>query len=132
MKKQKIYIERDVNCKSENIIWRIISTDGGLQKWLADNVQERDGQFTFTWGEEWGNHEQRTATVVSMKKNKYIRMRWDDETDPEAYLELAMSKNDITGDFVLHITDFAAEDDVDSLMSIWDQNFEELHRNSGL
>ena len=69
---------------------------------------------------------------MEVVKGEYIKIMWEDETDPEAVIELRMTRNDITGDFVLHVTDWAEPDDVDSLEDIWDQNFEQLHRTCGL
>ena len=43
-----------------------------------------------------------------------------------------MVKSDLTNDYLLEITDFALAEDVESLRDIWDQNYEELHRNTGL
>ncbi len=43
-----------------------------------------------------------------------------------------MTKNDLTGDYVLHITDFAYDEDVEWLHSIWDRNFEAMWRTMGI
>ena len=55
-------------------------------------------------------------------------------TDPEEAAvfvdERVASK--MTNDYVLEITDYALPEDLDSLSDIWQQNFEELHRNTGL
>ncbi len=132
MKKQKIEIEHTLKSTSANIIWNIISTEGGLRRWIADNVKEDKGQFTFVWGEEWGHHEKRTATTVERVRLSHLRLRWDDEVDPEAYLELRMSRTEVTGGYVLHIVDYALAEDVESLLDIWEQNFSQLRRNTGL
>ena len=132
MNKQRVYIERNLHSKSGNIIWKIISTEGGLSKWIADEVVEEDGKFRFMWGDPYGSHEVREAKIMEVVKGEYIKIMWEDETDPEAVIELRMTRNDITGDFVLHVTDWAEPDDVESLEDIWDQNFEQLHRTCGL
>ena len=132
MNKQRIYIEKNLHSKSENIIWKVISTEGGLSKWIADEVTETDDGFLFLWGDPLGNHEVREARIIDMVRGESIRLMWEDEVNPEAILELRMTKNEITGDFVLHVTDWAEPDDVDSLLDIWEQNFEQLHRTCGL
>ena len=43
-----------------------------------------------------------------------------------------MDKSDITGDYILMITDFAPDGDTDTLEDIWDANMEMLHRSTGL
>ncbi len=132
MKKQQITVEYDLNSKSPNIIWSLISTEGGLSKWIADEVSESKDSFTFTWGDTWSHHEIRRAIILERVRNSHIRMQWEDETDPEAYIELRMLRSEITDGFTLHITDFAIPDDVDSLLDIWDQNLDQLHHSSGL
>ena len=132
MEKQKIYIEHSLKSKSANIIWQAISSEGGLSKWIADKVVEEQDAFQFTWGAPWSHHETRRAFIINKVKNSYIHLKWEDEDDPEAYLEMRMTKNDLTGDYVLHITDFAYDEDLDWLHSVWDRNFETMGRTMGL
>lgn len=105
MKKEKIVIEQRLNSKSPNIIWNLIGTPEGMGKWLADEIEQENARLTFTWGKVWSNHEIRHAR---------------------------MERNTLTGDFTLHITDFAEEEDVDALQSIWAENMKRLHHTSGL
>ncbi len=132
MSKVQITIENILNSTSPKIIWGIISTEGGLKKWLADDVTIDGDVFTFTWGETWSHHEIRKARILEMVKNSHIRLRWEDETDMDAYLELRMNRNEITDDYILHITDFALPEDVESMYNLWDQNLHQLHLSSGL
>ena len=39
MEKSRIEIEHTLNSTSRNIIWQLIGTAAGLEKWLADSVQ---------------------------------------------------------------------------------------------
>jgi hypothetical protein len=132
MEKQQIQIEHSLLSTSPNIIWNIISTEGGLSRWIADSVKESKGIFSFTWGDVNGHHEKRRAVLKERVRHSHIRLQWEDETDPDAYLELRMMRAEITGGYVLHITDYAMPDDVDSLYDIWDQNLEQLRRATGL
>ena len=132
MNKERIYIEKNLHSKSATIIWKVISTEGGLSKWIADEVSETPDGFRFLWGDPNGSHEIREARIIDMLKGESIRLMWEDEVNPDAILELRMTKNEITGDFVLHVTDWAEPDDVDSLLDIWEQNFDQLHRTCGL
>jgi len=43
-----------------------------------------------------------------------------------------MEKSDITGDYILIITDHAWMEDVEDLKDIWYSNLEQLHNNTGL
>ena len=132
MKKEQIEIEHNLRSTSPNIIWRIISTESGLSKWIADDVKSEKGQLVFTWGDEWRHHEKRCADKLESVYHSHIRLRWADETDPDAYLELRMVHNEMTGDYSLQVTDFALPEDLDSLYDIWDQNFEQLRLSTGL
>ena len=132
MNKQKLELEFELHSNSESIIWNIISSPEGLQKWIADEVQADGNKLTFTWGDVYKHHETRTATILKRVKNKFIRLRWDDELTPEAYIEMSISKSELTNDYMLSIVDYAHAEDLDSLRTIWEQNFEELHRNTGL
>ena len=132
MKKRQISIEHSLLSTSANIIWKIISTEGGLSRWIADEVKETKGKFTFTWGDEQGHHEKRSAKLLERVRNSHIRLQWEDETDPEAYLELRMSHTEVTGGYILHITDYAYPEDEESLYDIWDQNLSQLRQSTGL
>ena len=132
MEDNKISIERELHSKSANIIWSLMSTPEGLAKWLADDVTRDGDTLTFTWGNTWGHHETRTADVIETKNNKFIRLRWSEEEFSNTYLELRMEKSDITGDYILVITDYAPDGDTDTLRDIWDANMDTLHRSTGL
>lgn len=132
MSKNKIHIEHELRSNSQSIIWHLISTAEGLSRWLADDVREDGNSLTLTWGETWSHHEIRKATITGKAKNRYLRFRWDDEDDPEAYIELLMEKSDLTNDFILSITDFAEAGDEDQLEELWADNLERLHTTTGL
>ena len=132
MKKQRLNLEYELNSNSANIIWSLISSAHGLEKWIADSVKREDDVFTFRWGEEWGHHEIRSARIVCENKLESIRMRWENEEDEDAYWQIGMEKSDITNDYILTVTDFAEDEDIESLRDIWDSNVEQLHRATGL
>ena len=56
----------------------------------------------------------------------------DDETDEDSYWEMRIGKSELTNYLTLLITDFAEDDDIESLRDIWDSNMEQLHRATGL
>lgn len=132
MEDNRISLERELRSKSASIIWSLISTPAGLGKWMADEVKFEGNTFTFTWGNVWSWHETRTATLLEMKNFDYIRLRWSEDEYRDTYFELRMCKSDITGDYILEITDYATDGDTDTLVDIWDANMEKLHRSTGL
>lgn len=132
MPKEKVYIERILNSRSQTLIWTLIGSASGLMRWMADEVKENEGILTFRWGEEWSHHDIHTAKVIERVRNSRLRFKWDSDDDPESYVELRMEKSDLTGAYMLCITDFAYSDDVDSIRGLWEGDLERLHRMSGL
>lgn len=132
MKKEKVSIEKELKSRSANIIWPLISTAAGLEKWVADEVINKGDRLQFTWGEIWQPHEIRTARVLERVKNSRVRYCWDNDTDEDAYWELEMRKSEITDDYILLITDFALPEDVDGLEDLWDINLNRLRHRTGL
>lgn len=132
MKKEKVSIEKELKSRSANIIWPLISTAAGLEKWVADEVINKGDRLQFTWGEVWQPHEIRTARILERVKNSHVRYCWDNDTDEDAYWELEMRKSEITDDYILIITDFALPEDVDGLEDLWEINLNKLRHRTGL
>ena len=131
---QKLTLEYPLSTKSTRLVWDMISNAAGLQKWLADQVVEGEDTMTFTWGHPWTERDTKTSRILEKEKMNYIRMLWDYHEDtPDAYWEIRIAESDLTGMLSLQITDYAADDDEEEdLRGIWDDNFERLHRVSGL
>lgn len=132
MEKQRIHMEYGLRSNSANIIWSLISTHGGLRQWIADYVEEDGDGFIFTWGDKDKEHETRKARIIDLEKPERIRLRWEDETDAEAYWEIRITRSDLTNDYIMEITDYAEADEADYMRDIWERNYEALHRNTGL
>lgn len=132
MGREKITIEYPLSARSPGIAWGLISTAAGLQKWIADHVEEDGATMTFTWGEPWTQRDTKTSQVIEKEKNHYIRMKWDYIEEDYAYWEMRIEKSEVTGHLVLVITDYAPADDLDYLRGLWNGNLERLHRASGL
>lgn len=128
MKKEKIHIEQLLNATSRNIIWSTISTPIGLEGWFADRIKVTDKIFTFTWGKS----EIREAEIIAIRANSFIRFHWLDDDDEKTYFELKMNYNELTGDYVLEITDFADPEELDDQKELWNSQIETLKRSSGM
>ena len=113
MSKTKICIDYPLSTKSHSIVWNLIGHAHGLSKWLADYVEEKNGIFTFKWGETWTQQDVRTSEVIRAEENHYIRLKWDVNEDDEDYWEMRIEKSDFTGKLSLIITDHVDDDDVD-------------------
>lgn len=131
MSKNKLQLEYTLNSTSRNIIWQLIATAEGLERWIADRVSIDGTVMTFTWGDDWRHHECRTATLVACERYKKVRWKWDDEDD-DSYVEIVMQRSVISGQYSLQITDFFPDDDEEWLQSTWQHNFKRLRRSSGV
>jgi hypothetical protein len=128
MEKQKLYLEYSLNATSKEFIWKAISTPSGLSRWFAEKVEKQEDIFTFVWGE---NTEIRKAKVIGKRANANIRFRWLDETE-KAFFEFKLNKNELTGEFMLVIIDFATPEEIDDLHELWTSQIETLKRSYGM
>ena len=126
--KKKIRIEYPLHPTSESVIWSAISTPAGLQRWFADKVNKEGKRFTFCWGKS----ECRYADVVTSRNEYYIRFHWCDDEEPKSYFEFKMLFDELTGDHMLEITDFAESGEEDDTVSLWDSQIEVLRRACGI
>jgi hypothetical protein len=132
-KKQKLYLEYPLTTKSHNIVWEQISTAHGLERWLADHVEEVGNDIiSLTWGEIWTDHHTLEARIMERNRNSHIKLQWVNEEDPEAYWEMRIGKSEITDELCLYVEDFALPEDIDDLHDLWDDNMERLHQASGI
>lgn len=132
MSKQQVLIEKELQSNSKNRIWSIISDTDKLSRWIADEIQEEGKKLHFIWGDLQNSHDSRMATIAKKVKYHYIRLKWTDEEDSNAFLELRMEKSNISDNYVLFITDFAEPDDIDTMEDLWADNLDRLHQFSGL
>ncbi|MCF8225407.1 MAG: SRPBCC domain-containing protein [Bacteroidales bacterium] len=123
---KKYELEYTLNT-SPNVLYNRLSTPAGLAEWFADDVNLRDGMYTFIW-----NGVEQVAEVLSKKDNRHIRFKWVDE-DEDTFFEFKIQKDELTGDLALMITDFTNdEDDKDDAVDLWDTQIAELRHAIGL
>lgn len=128
MKKEKIHIEYLLKATSRNILWNAISTPIGMEDWFADKVQIKDKTFTFTWGKT----EQRIAEMIGTRVHSFVRFHWVDDEDMKSYFEFKMNYNELTGDYVLEITDFVDPEEKSDQYELWDSQIDTLKRACGM
>ncbi len=121
----KYELEYPIN-SSINILFDRLSTLSGLSEWFADDVNvNREGVYTFTWE---GSEQQ--ATLISKKKNNYVRFKWLDSDDE--YFEFLIQVDELTNDISLIITDFADdEDDKVDAVQLWNLQIDNLKKIIG-
>ena len=132
IRKQRLQLEYPLNARKPDILWALMSTDHGLERWIADRVNEKDGVMELTWGELWGEHHTMHARILEREKNSHIRLQWTDEQDPDAFWEMRIGRSELTEQVCLCVTDYTWPEDIDDLHDLWDGNIERLHQSSGL
>ncbi|MDX8340539.1 START-like domain-containing protein [Draconibacterium sp. IB214405] len=116
--KVKISLEYLINC-SPKVLYNRLSTASGLTEWFADDVRVRGKRYTFIW-----DGSEQTAEMTLHKENRLVRFNWVDEDD--VYFEFRITRDELTGDVSLLITDFADEDEQDETRGLWDTQIADL------
>lgn len=118
-KREKLVLEFPIN-SSPQVLFDHISTASGLSQWFADDVNIRQSMYTFYW-----DGDSQEAELLKRVNGKYIRFKWVDSHDEE-YFEMEVTKDDLTGDISLVITDFANEEDADETELLWESQVHDL------
>jgi len=106
---------------STGILYELLTTPSGLSEWFADDVNIRDGIFTFFW-----DGSEQKARLLGFKEDQYIRMQWIDKPEG-SYFEFRIQRDELTGDISLMITDFADEaSDMQTSKLLWDSQVNTL------
>lgn len=124
-KKQPFTIERTFR-SSPVILYDFLTTPSGLIQWFSDSADLNGDIYTFGW-----NGDEQTAEVLSYDEEEYIRLRWEDEEDDKAYFEYKIKKNEITGETILYVTDFAYKDEIKESISLWESQLNDLKKCIG-
>ena len=125
MSKKVLYtLEYPVRC-SPGILFDFLRTPAGLQEWFADKVDERDGQFSFSW-----NGTEDKAELVDSEEDKFVRFRWDYQNKDE-YFEWRIDKSEVTNQTILVISDFAEKKEIKDQSQLWEYQVQELFHRLG-
>ncbi|HET8962626.1 MAG TPA: START-like domain-containing protein [Chitinophagales bacterium] len=106
-------------------LYNFLTTATGLSQWFAEDVDNEENIFYFTWGKQTD-----IAEMISTEDDDFIRYRWDYQ-DEDEYFEFRIEKGDITDDTVLFITDIVDEGDVESQKQLWDAQIKSLSKRIG-
>lgn len=126
MKKEKFKKEYVFDKGSKNSLWPRLSTSSGLAEWFADEVKEDGRRFTFYW-----DNYPSEADLLGSNPFVYIRFHWLEE-EPYTFFEFRIHPDEITGAWVLEITDFAHPDEKGQAIVLWDKQIKELRVKLGL
>lgn len=111
---------------SPHVLFNRLSTPAGLSEWFADDVNLKQGRYSFFW-----DGTEQIAEVISRKDNKHIRFRWLDN-DEDSYFEFRIQKDELTGALALFITDFTETGEEEDTRDLWDTQVAELKHAIGL
>ncbi|MES2477665.1 MAG: START-like domain-containing protein [Bacteroidota bacterium] len=126
MKQTKIMytLEFPMRC-SPQILFEFISTPVGLQEWFADEVNQRENQFSFTW-----NGAIDEAELLEEFENEYVRFRWD-YYKPNEFFEFRIEQSPVTNETIFKITDFAEKNDLKDAERLWNTQVNDLKHRIG-
>lgn len=106
---------------SPEMLFEFLSTPSGLSEWFCDDVNIRNGIYTFIWD---GQLQQ--ARLLKTIEDQLVRFQWVDKTDG-SYFEFKIQKDDLTNDTSLIITDFAESvSERESSKLLWQSQVEKL------
>jgi uncharacterized protein YndB with AHSA1/START domain len=123
-KKQKFTLEYRVRC-SPAILFEFLSTSNGLQEWFADQVDDKESVWLFSW-----NGTADKAQVVEKDQDKFIKFHWL-HTSPDEYFEFRIEKTEVSNQTILVITDFAEKNEIKDQSQLWDYQVKELFHRLG-
>lgn len=119
--KVKIQMEYPMHCTPKVLFMRL-STPAGLEEWFADKVNlVEPNVFSFGWDDSV-----QIAKIIAMKDLKFIRYKWIDEEDPQAFFEFKITIDELTGDLSLVIIDFVNSGEQKDSIKLWDKQVNEL------
>lgn len=123
-KKQLYTLEYPVRC-SPTILFEFLSNPSALQEWFADEVNEKDGVYSFGWD---GSVD--LADLVDKDQDKFIRYRWQN-SEADEYFEFEIDKSEVTNQTILIVKDFAEKKEIKDQSQLWEYQIKELFHRLG-
>lgn len=107
-------------------MYSFLSESSGLSEWFCDDVNIREGIYTFLWE---GSSQQ--AKELKNIPEKLLRFQWLEKTD-NSYYEFRIERDELTSDISLIITDFAETDEERaSSRLLWNSQIDKLCKVMG-
>ncbi|MBL7921701.1 MAG: SRPBCC domain-containing protein [Bacteroidia bacterium] len=103
------------------MLYEFLSTPSGLSEWFCDDVNIRNGIYTFIW-----DGQMQQARLLKTVDVMLVRFQWVDKNDG-SYFEFRIQRDDLTNDISLIITDFAdTNSERESSKLLWGSQVEKL------
>ncbi len=118
--KGKFELEYMIHC-SPSILFEFLATPSGLSEWFCDDVNIRDGIFSFFW-----NGGEQKAKLIGYREPQYVRWQWQDK-GIGYYFEFRIQTDELTGEVALLVSDFADSDSEKQTSALlWDSQVHKL------
>jgi len=106
---------------SAEMLYEFLSSPSGLSEWFCDDLNIRNGVYTFIWEETM-----QQARLLKTVELQLVRFQWVDKTDG-SYFEFRIQRDELTNDISLIVTDFAdSPGDRESSKLLWQNQIEKL------
>jgi uncharacterized protein YndB with AHSA1/START domain len=106
---------------SAEMLYEFLSTPSGLSEWFCDDLNIRNGIYTFIWEDQL-----QQARLLKTIDLQLVRFQWVDKSDG-SYFEFRIQRDDLTNDISLIITDFAdTVGERESSKLLWHSQIEKL------
>jgi len=115
-----------MNC-SPLVLYPRLSTPGGLSEWFADNVNVDGKYYVFYWDGSF-----QRAELLLKRENHFIRFKWVDDDQDNAFFEFRIMTDELTGDTALIITDYAESDEKADTVDLWNSQVSGLKHCVGV
>lgn len=125
---ERVKIELEFVVKSSpSILYQYLSTPSGLVEWFCDDVNVKGSKrYIFIW-----DGEENEAELVKKVNGKYIKFKLKDNA-PDEFFMFEITKDELTGDIGLLITDWVDEDEEDEMRMLWESQVGDLRHALGL
>jgi uncharacterized protein YndB with AHSA1/START domain len=106
---------------SADLLYEFLYTQSGLSEWFCDDVNIRNGIYTFIW-----DGQMQQARLLKTVDHQLVRFQWVDKTDG-SFFEFRLQHDDLTNDVSLMVTDFADSiSERESSKLLWQSQIEKL------
>lgn len=123
--KQRFELEFLLNT-TKGVLFRELSTPGGLADWFADDVNIEEDLYTFVWE---GSEEK--ARLLGKKDEEYIRFHWEEDEEETSYFQFRIEVDPVTNEVALIVTDFAEPQEIEESKELWSSQIDELRHVIG-
>jgi len=111
---------------SAEMLFEFVSTASGLSEWFCDDLNIRNGIYTFIWDDQL-----QQARLLKTIDLQLVRFQWVEKTDG-SYFEFRIQRDDLTNDIALIVTDFAeSNSEKESSKLLWNSQIEKLRHVLG-